>query len=122
MRNVLRAVAVVVLLGLCGGVLTAGEGMAAQDGGKKAVKAANCNLLNQTVVSVNTEKNALTVKGKDGAEQEVMLSKDVAIKEGKKKMALGDVSAGERVSVYYKKSKDGQMVPSTVKMLKSKTK
>lgn len=77
-------------------------------------------LRGQTVVSVDMVKNCITVQDKDGSQQEIIINEKAKIKKGKEPISLSNISAGEKVTIFLKKTTEGTKQASTIMVLKSK--
>ncbi len=123
MRRVLCSMLCAGVLSFYGGSAVCQEGAAPAAEEQQAVKAKKISSLKrQAIISVLSERNAIIVQDADGTEQEIVLTGKTVIKKGKTKLLLSDLSNGEQVTVYFKKGKDGQREPSTIKVLKTKKK
>ena len=75
-------------------------------------------LRSQSVVSIDAAGQCIMVKSTDGVENKVMISDQTKYKKGKVVVALADVQAGQKVTVFLKKSDDGMKHASTIMVLK----
>ena len=68
----------------------------------------------------NTYPDYLTYLYDKSSKQSQIINSKVKIKKGKQAIKLVDMLVGDRVTVYYKKSKSGGYVVSTIRVLKKK--
>jgi hypothetical protein len=74
-----------------------------------------------TVESVDTAKNTIKVKTGKGEAKEMTVAADASLTNGKAKVGLADVAAGESVLVSFE-MKDGAMEAKSIKVLPAKKK
>ena len=66
--------------------------------------------------------NIIEEIAKKGSDKELVLDEKVKYAKGKEKINLSDISAGNRVTVFFKKNKEGNDIVSTVRLLKDRPK